>query len=122
MSKKATRRAARQAFPKAKTPPPSRNTYGTRPRKPATTKGAGASRSLTRPGNRPPSVKRAVTCAFMMAVIYFVLIEWAWKSGATMLGNFIISAIGFVLFAAVVYLVDWVKFRRYQNKQKGSFK
>jgi len=67
-------------------------------------------------------VKRAVTWAFMMAVIYFVLIEWAWKSGATMLGNFLISAIGFVLFAAVVYLVDWVKYRRYQNKQKGSFK
>ncbi|MBN1321564.1 MAG: hypothetical protein JXA87_12080 [Thermoleophilia bacterium] len=122
MSKKATRRAARQAFPKAKTPPPPRSNYGSRPRRPATAKSSGTSRGLARPGNKPPSIKRAVTWAFIMAFIYFVLIEWGWKSGATTLGNFIIAAIGFVLFSAVVYLVDWFKFRRYQNKQRGSLK
>lgn len=116
MSKKATRRAARQAFPKAKTPPPAKGSYRTRPRS------AGASRSTSRPTTKPPSVKRALIWGILMAVVYFLLIEYGWKSGATRLGNLIIAVVALVLFAAVVYAVDWYKYRRFQNKQKGPLK
>lgn len=57
-----------------------------------------------------------------MAVVYFFLIEYGWKSGLTMLGNFVIALVAFILFAVVVYAVDWFKYRRYQSRQKGSSK
>jgi hypothetical protein len=56
-----------------------------------------------------------------MAVIYFLLIRYTSLGGQTSTrGGLIVAAIGFVVFAGVVYAVDWFKFRRYQNKQKGS--
>lgn len=121
MSKKATRRAARDAFPKAKTPPPkTRGAYGSRSR----TVGGGRSRAAAaaRTGVGPPSWKKAVISAAVMAVIYFLLIEYGWKSGASTLGNVIVAAIGFVIFAGVVYGIDTVKYRRYVRKHKSSLK
>ncbi len=117
MSKKATRRAAREAFPKAKNPPVRSGKYGQRP--------SGGKRKSTgparRPGQpRPASIKRALIWGVIMGVIYFVFIEWLWKSGGTTLGNLIIGAGSFIVFAAVVYGVDHFKYMRYLKKKESS--
>ena len=57
-----------------------------------------------------------------MAVIYFLLIEYGWKSGSSTLGNFIVAAIGFVIFAGVVYAIDRFKYQRKMRKLKGQSK
>jgi hypothetical protein len=115
MSKKATRRAAREAFPKAKTPPPKRSAYGQRPRRTS----AGA-RGPYAP--KPASVKKAVIWGAIMAFLYFAVIQWIWKGGGmTTLGNVIVALIGFVIFVAVVYGTDHFKYQRYLRK-KGSSK
>lgn len=67
-------------------------------------------------------MKRSAITGLVMAVLYFVLIQWAWKSGASMLANVIISVAGFVLFAAVTYGIDKFKYQRYLRKQKQSSK
>jgi hypothetical protein len=118
MSKKETRRAARQAFPKAKTPPPARSSYGNRPR----SQRPGQNRVAARQTAKPASLKKAVIWGAVMAVIYFVLIQWGWSSGATAVGNAIIALISFVVFSAAVYGVDRWKYSRYLRKQKGSSK
>ena len=118
MSKKETRRAARQAFPKAKTPPPKRGAYGQRTRSSAKPKSSGSSRQ----GVRPPSPRRAIITGIVMAAIYFVLIEYAWSSGASTGANLLIAVIALVVFAGVVYGVDRWKYRRYLNKQGKSSK
>ncbi|OFW60787.1 MAG: hypothetical protein A2133_04110 [Actinobacteria bacterium RBG_16_64_13] len=59
----------------------------------------------------------------VMAVIYFVLIQYLWKSSGTPTAtNAIVAVIGFVLFAAIVYGVDHFKYQRYLRKQKSSNK
>jgi len=63
-------------------------------------------------------VKRSVITGAVMAVLYFVLIQWAWKSGASMLANVIISLVGLIIFAAVTYAIDRFKYQRYLRKQK----
>jgi hypothetical protein len=118
MSKKATRRAARQAFPKAKTPTPTKGVYGTRSRPPAKSR----SRVATRQTVKPPSFKRAALSGAIMALLYFVLIQWAWKSGATVAANLLIALAAFILFAGVVYGVDRFKYQRFLRKQKQSTK
>ena len=57
-----------------------------------------------------------------MAVIYFLLIQYGWKSGAGTLGNVIVAVIGFVIFAGVVYGIDRFKYQRHLRKQKPSSK
>jgi hypothetical protein len=117
MSKKATRRAARDAFPKAKTPPPKKGTYSSRTRPGA---GGRPARAPYKPGvPRPASLKRGVIWGAIMAVIYFVFIQFLWKSGGTTLGNLLIAVGSFIIFAAVVYGVDHFKYQRYLKK-KGS--
>jgi hypothetical protein len=114
MSKKETRRAVRQAFPKAKTPPPSRSTYGqkSRPRP----SGRGGPRGPLAP--KPPSLKKAAVVGVIMGAIYFVVINFAWKVGnTTALGNLIIALIGCVIFMGVIYLTDRYKYQRYLNKK-----
>ena len=117
MSKKATRRAARDAFPKAKNPPPKRDAYSTRTRP----KSANRGRASVRPQARPASLKRAAIWGVVMAILYFAMVEWAWKSGASTLGNIIISIGTFVVFSAVIYATDHFKYQRYLRK-KGQVK
>jgi hypothetical protein len=128
MSKKETRRAARQAFPKAKGAPTGKGMAGGRgaTRSGAYTKRTTGTRSraaaLPR-GVKPPSVKRSAIHAVIWAVIYFVFITWIWKAaGTTMASNAIISFAFMFLFMGVFYFVDWFKYRRYQRKQKDSTK
>lgn len=118
MSKKATRRAARQAFPKAKTSTGTKGVYGARSKSVKSSRSGGT----TRPTVKPPSVRRAVISAAVMAILYFVIIQYAWKSGGTTMSNVVVAVIGFVLFVAVAYGVDYFKYRRHLNKSKHSLK
>jgi predicted phage tail protein len=118
MSKKATRRAARQAFPKAKNPATTKSGARTRTR----TSAASRSRTAPRQTNRPPSIKRAATQAVIMAALYFVFIQWLWKSGATTIGNVLVSLGAFIIFTGVVYGVDKFKYQRKLRKAKESSK
>lgn len=118
MSKKETRRAARQAFPQLKNPPPVRSRFDTRPARPRGGKG----RSTAGQGLRPPSWRRAVIQGVIVAALYFVLIQWAWKSGASTAANLIVSLIAFIVFTGVAYWVDRFKYQRKLRKLKGPSK
>ena len=113
MSKKETRRAIREAFPKAKSPPPKRDRYGGRQRSNSTR----ARSAMARPQARPASIKRAAIWGIVMAVLYFAMIQFAWKSGVNMLGNLIISVAAFIIFSLVIYAVDHFKYQRYLRKK-----
>jgi hypothetical protein len=118
MSKKKTRRAARQAFPQAKNPAPVRSRYDTRATRPRGTK----SRSPASQALKPPSIKRAAIQGVIVAVLYFVVIQWVWKSGAAPAFNLLISAAAFILFTGVSYWVDKFKYERKLRKLKGPSK
>lgn len=131
MSKKATRRAARDSFPKAPPPPPKRGTkYAARP-----TGGKYSSKSQKQrakasgrsPGLRKPSWKRAVIWGLILAFLYFVMMHWIWapknaagERTATIWGSLLISAIGFVLFALIVFFTDRFTYQRKLRKLKGG--
>jgi hypothetical protein len=130
MSKKANRRAARQAFPKAKPVAAPRGRYagGTRGRTSAggaRSRAAAASRSRAQGGSqtlRPPTIKKAVITGAVLAFAYFAVIQWAWKSGGTIQSNALASFLVFFLYAAVVYGVELWKYRRKLRSMKGSSK
>jgi hypothetical protein len=115
VSKKEIRRAARDAFPKAK---------GTSAARGRGTGGAYGRRSLTvgprstagRNVPRPPSVKRSAIIGVIWAVLYFAIIQWLWKSSAGLGANAVFSVIGAILFTGVFYWVDRFKYRRYQRQ------
>ncbi|MCE5254130.1 MAG: hypothetical protein LLG45_08005 [Actinomycetia bacterium] len=116
MSKKETRRAVRQAFPQLKNPAPARSRYDTRATRPRSGKGrASAGQAL-----RPPSLKRAAIQGVIVAVLYFIFIQWVWKSGATTAANLVITALAFVVFTGVAYWVDRFKYQRNLRKRGGS--
>jgi len=116
MSKKEKRRAARQAFPKAKSSPSSGSRLGSRSRG-ARRSGAAASSQI-----RVPTLRRAAIQGAILAVLYFVFIQWVWKSGAPTAANLVFAAGGFILYTAVAYGIDVFKYRRALRKAKGSSK
>lgn len=127
MSKKEIRRAARDAFPKAKNASRAgssrggvygKRTYKAKPR--AAASGAG---STGRAAPKPPSVGRSLTMGAVAAVFYFVLIQWVIHLGnSTILSNLLVAALGLVLFASVNYLTESIRYRRYVRKRKDSGK
>jgi len=122
MSKKETRRAARQAFPGG--PPQERrrdNIRGTKPQpvsKKRQGRGGGARQNL-----RQPSLKRAVIQGAILAVLYFILIRFIWKDpGANWTTYIVVPLVGFVIFTGVAYGVDKFTYQRRLRKLKGSSK
>lgn len=126
MSKKEIRRAARDAFPKAK------NASTTKRRG---TGGAYSKRSHSvspKPaaGRRvpsPPSIRRALILGAFAAVFYFALIQWAMPrlfhvANSSLKSNLLVSFLGLFLFAGVNYMTDRFRYRRYVNKRKDSSK
>ncbi|MCX8032045.1 MAG: hypothetical protein N3B14_01410 [Thermoleophilia bacterium] len=57
-----------------------------------------------------------------MAVLYFVVIQWLWKSGAPTVANLVFAAGGFILYTGVAYGIDVFKYRRALRKAKGPSK
>jgi hypothetical protein len=125
MSKKETRRAARQAYPKAKSGAAAKGSGG---------KGKGGGKSAVakdasgRP-LRPPTLKRAAIQGAILAVLYFVVIEFLWvqkdASGArtsNTLTSVIIALAGFVIYTGIAYAVDKYTYQRKLRKSKGAAK
>ncbi len=120
MSKKEIRRAARDAFPKAKAGQARRGSGGAYSKRKRTVSARPAS------GNnapKPPSLKRAFLLGLLAAALYFVLIQWVIHlGGSTVYGNILFAVFGLVLFTGANYLSERFRYRRYLNKHKGSDK
>ena len=123
MSKKATRRAAREAFPKAKTP-----TAGPRPRpaggKYSSKTARDRAKATSSPALKKPNLKRALIQGLILGVLYFVVIQYVWKGSnkPNVYGSLLISFIGFLAFTAISYFVDRFTYNRRRNKLKGPGK
>ena len=121
MSKKATRRAARDAFPKAKAPAKApRPTGGKYSSKNARVK----AQARTTPALKRPSLKWALIKGAGLGILYFVVIQYIWKGSNTpnVWGSLLISFIGFAAFTAITYYVDRFNYNRRLHKLKGSGK
>ena len=121
MSKKAKRRAVRQAFPKAKGAAASRGKTGAGARSRSSAGGRSRASSASQT-MRPPTIKRALITGAVLAFLYFALIQWAWKSGATTKSNALISFILFFVYTGVAYGIEKWKYQRKLRKLKGSSK
>ena len=117
MSKKATRRAARDAFPKAKAPRPTGGKYSS---KNARVK----AKARTTPALKRPSLKWALIKGAGLGILYFVVIQYIWKGSNTpnVWVSLLISFIGFAAFTAIAYFVDRFNYNRRLRKLKGSGK
>jgi hypothetical protein len=116
MSKKETRRAARQAFPKAPTGGKSSRSGG---------RSAGGSRrnSAAKPALRPPTLKRAAIQGAILAVLYLILIRFIWKQENTSTITYVIFPLaGFFIYTGIAYAVDRFTYQRRLRKLKGSSK
>ena len=121
MSKKATRRAAREAFPKAKAPAPAaRPAGGKYSSKNARVK----AKARVAPALKRPSIKRALIQGAGLGILYFVVIQYIWKGASrpNVWGSLLISFIGFVAFTAIAYFVDRFNYNRRLRKLKGPGK
>ena len=115
MSKKEIRRAARDAFPKAKRAPTTkaRSRGGAYSRR---TSGGGTGGASSRPAVRPPSIKRSLVFGVIVAFLYFAFLQWLLK-GATTWTNVFFALVGVFLFTGVNYWVERFKYQRHLRKQ-----
>jgi hypothetical protein len=125
MSKKETRRAARQAFPKAS----SGARAGTAARNkgssvvPLNTRGSRAKPTAARPALRPPTLKRAAIQGAILAVLYLIVIRFLWKQEETSTLSYIIFPLaGFVVYTGIAYAIDKFTYQRRLRKLKGQSK
>ena len=117
MSKKETRRAARQAFPKA--------AGGARAGAGARAKGSGGkSRGPTRQVIKPPSVKRAAIQGAVVAALYYLVVRFLfWRGGGTGTAvSIIFPLMGFFVYTGIAYAIDRFKYQRSLRKLSGSSK
>ena len=118
MSKKETRRAARQAFPKA--------AGGTRVGAGARAKGSGGgkSRGPTRQIIKPPSLKRAAIQGAIVAALYYLVVRFLfWRGGATGTAvSIIFPLLGFFVYTGIAYAIDRFKYERSLRKLKDPSK
>jgi hypothetical protein len=124
MSKKETRRAARQAFPKAPAPTKSSKTAlrGTgAPRSRST--GGTKSKASTQPALRPPTLKRAAIQGAVLAALYLIVIRFIWKEENTSAITYVIFPLaGFFIYTGIAYGIDRWTYQRRLRKLKGSSK
>jgi hypothetical protein len=126
VSKKEIRRAARDAYPKAK---------GAAASKGRSTGGAYGKRRGTVPSRptsgravpRPPSIRRSLIFGVVAGVLYFLFIQWGlpklFHVGTTSIAsNLVVSAVGMLLFAGANYLSERYRYRRYLGKSKDTSK
>ncbi len=116
MSKKETRRAARQAFPKA---PSSTKSSKTAVR----STGGAKSKAAAKPALRPPTIKRAAIQGAVLGVLYLIVIRFIWREPGTSTAVYIIFPLGgFFVFTGVAYAVDRFTYQRRLRKLKGPSK
>ncbi len=131
MSKKETRRAARDAFPKAPAPAPRKGAkYAPRQSGAKYTSKTQKQKARVQTAGqtvKKPSWIRAVIFAAVLAVLYFVMIQYLWvpkdENGnptSTVWGSLLIAVIGFVVFVFIVYLTDRLTYQRKMRKLQGG--
>ena len=114
MSKKETRRAARQAFPKA--PSGTKSSKATLRRT-----GGGRSKGTAGPSLRRPTIKRAAIQGAVIAILYLVVIRLL-QSQTSWVSTIVFTLAGFVVYTAVAYAVDRFTYQRRLRKLKGPSK
>lgn len=115
MSKKEIRRAARDAFPKAKGARGRQGSSASSKR--GRTVGTGSAASANVP--KPPSWRRSLIIGAITAFALFALIEWAFHlNDATTYGNLAFAGVAFVLYTGLNYVIERTKYRRYLRKNK----
>jgi hypothetical protein len=117
MSKKETRRAARQAFPGGP-PTVQRRDHirGTRPQ--PTSKKKPAASNL-----RAPNLKRAAVQGAVLAALYFILIRFVWKQeGGNAVTYILFPLVAFVAYTAIAYGIDKYMYQRRLRKLKSQSK
>src|SRR5665647_2513448 len=116
MSKKQTRRAARQAFPKAPSgakPANRSKTYGQRSARPTRS-------ARSAPALRPPTLKRAAIQGVILVVLYLFMIGFVWKQEGTGPLTYVIMGVaGFIIYTGVAYAIDKFTYQRRLRKLKG---
>jgi hypothetical protein len=119
MSKKETRRAVRQAFPKAKHPPAARTAGGNRYKSSTANRG----RVPARQALRPPSWKRALIQGAVVAVLYLIVIRFVWRQEGSGWGTYIIFPVaGFFIYTGIAYSIDKYTYQRRLRRLNGSSK
>ncbi|GEM_PF-764948 len=126
MSKRETRRAARKAFPQAKA-----GTTAQRVGRRGKTSGKSSLPKDPRGRPiRPPSVKRAVIQGAILAILYFVVIEFIWvqkdpatgEKATSTTASILVAFIGFVVYSGIAYAVDKFVYQRKLRRLKGGSK
>ena len=122
MSKKETRRAARQGQPK----PVVRDRTsirGTGAKKPQPRSGGrpGRTTATGRP-LRPPTWKRAAIQGAIVAVAYLLIILLWFRKGTTTGTLVIFPLAGFIVFTIITYYTDRFTYQRRLRNQRGSSK
>jgi hypothetical protein len=113
MSKKETRRAARQAFPKAPAVGRSSGSAGR-------STGGAKRKSTGTPALRPPTLKRAAIQGAILAILYLILIRFIWKQENTGTITYVILPLaGFFVYTGIAYAVDRFTYKRRLRKLKG---
>lgn len=124
MSKKETRRAARQAFPKA--PGVSKSGAGARGKSSRTaSRGSGTSgrRRAAQPRLKPPTLKRAAIQGAILAVLYLIVIRFLWRQPETSSLSYVIFPLaGFFIYTGIAYAIDRLTYQRRLRKLKGPSK
>ena len=121
MSKKEIRRAARDAYPKAKnaTTAKKRGTGGAYSKR---QHAVGPRTATGRPAPGPPNIRRALVMGLVGGLLYFALIQWVFHfENATTTNNVVVGVIGAVLFTLANYFSSLFRYKRYL-KSKGSSK
>ncbi len=122
MSKKETRRAARQAFPRASDVTKKRTGLSAKGSRTVPLNAHGRKgQAPGRPVLRPPTLKRAAIQGAILAVLYLLVIrllepETSWVS------TIVFAVAGFVLYTGVAYAIDNLTYRRRLKKLKGQSK
>ncbi len=120
MSKKETRRAARQAFPGGGTTTVRRRDTIRGQKPPAVSK---SKKTVGRQTLRPPRLKRAAIQGAVLAVLYLIVIRFLWKEPGTSTATYVIMPVaGFIIYTAVAYAIDKFTYQRRLRKLKGSSK
>ena len=120
MSKEEIRRAARDAFPKAKQASTARRrgTGGAYSKRTRTVAARPAARNSA---PKSPSIRRLSAWAWSRGFLYFALDPVGFKSEkSTTSDNLIIAAVGVLLFTGINYWAERFRYRRYLAKHKDS--
>lgn len=126
MSKKETRRAARKAFPQLKGASASRGAG----RRGKSSSKSGVLRDARGRPLRPPTLRRAAIQGAILAVLYFIVIEFVWvqkdpttgEKATSTTTSLLVALVGFFVYTGIAYAVDKFVYQRKLRKLKGPSK